>query len=56
LPPPRAAYGIDTILDQHLVDAPTSISRAAITALVHVSGSEFSSDGQSAAGQISHHA
>jgi len=42
LPPLGLAYGIDTILDQSLVDAPDVYFEAGDhEALVHVSGSEF---------------
>ena len=58
LPPLGLAYGIDTILDQHLVDAPDIYFEAGDhQALVHVSGSEFLKlMAKAPRGQISHHA
>ena len=58
LPPVGLAYGIDTILDQSLVDAPDVYFEAGDhQSLVHVSGSEFLKLMVNAPrGQISHHA
>jgi Ala-tRNA(Pro) deacylase len=58
LPPLGLAYGIDTILDQRLVDAPDIYFEAGDhRALVHVSGSGFLKLMANAArGHISHHA
>jgi Ala-tRNA(Pro) deacylase len=58
LPPLGLAYGIDTILDQNLVDAPDIYFEAGDhQALVHVSGSEFLKlMAKAPRGQISHHA
>ncbi len=58
LPPLGLAYGIDTILDQSLVDAPDIYFEAGDhQALVHVSGSGYIKLMANALrGQISHHA
>src|SRR5258708_4391506 len=58
LPPLGLAYGIDTILDERLVDAPDIYFEAGDhQALVHVSGSEFLKLMIKAPrSQISHHA
>ena len=58
LPPVGLAYGIDTIFDQRLVDAPDIYFEAGDhQALVHVSGSEFLKlMADAPRGQISHHA
>jgi Ala-tRNA(Pro) deacylase len=58
LPPLGLAYGIDTILDQNLVDAPDIYFEAGDhQALVHVSGSEFLKlMAKAPRGQISHRA
>ena len=58
LPPLGLAYGIDTILDQNLVDVPDIYFEAGDhQALVHVSGSEFLKlMAKAPRGQISHHA
>jgi Ala-tRNA(Pro) deacylase len=58
LPPVGLAYGIETILDQSLVDAPDVYFEAGDhQALVHVSGGEFLKLMANASrGQISHHA
>ena len=58
LPPVGLAYGIDTIFDQSLVDAPDIYFEAGDhQALVHVSGSEFLKlMADAPRGQISHHA
>ena len=58
LPPLGLAYGVDTILDQSLVDAPDIYSEADDhRALVHVSGSGFLKLMANAPrGQISYHA
>ena len=57
LPPLGLAYGIDTILDQNLVDVPDIYFEAGDhQALVHVSGSEFLKlMAKAPRGQISHH-
>ena len=58
LPPLGLAYGIDSILDQSLADAPDVYFEAGDhQALVHVSGGEFLKLMANAPrGQISHHA
>ena len=58
LPPLGCAYGIDTILDESLVDSPDVYFEAGDhRALVHTSGSDFLKLMANALrGQISHHA
>jgi len=58
LPPLGLAYGIDSILDQSLADAPDVYFEAGDhQALVYVSGGEFLKVMANAPrGQISHHA